>query len=584
MRIFLKSFLGALLALFVFFFLFGLLFAGIIGSLTSPQKVETGSKAVLWLDLGQEFHEQNQENVLATIGADDQTDQPGIYDIVRLLKYAKNDSAIKGIYIRANENPNSFGTCEEIRNALIDFSKSGKFIFAAGDVISQKSYYVASVSDKVYCNPKGGVNWVGFSASLPFFKLALQKLEIDPQIFYAGKFKSATEPLREEHMTDANRLQTSELLGALYGHFLVKTAEARKLDTAVLRKCVNEHLIKYANDALEYKLVDGLKYDDEVKDEIRTRIRIGPNDKINFLSVARYASAVDYKSLGKDKIALIYAEGDIVSGKGDNLQIGDETYRRLIRMARMDKDIKAIVIRISSGGGSSIASENLWREITVARKDKPVVISFGDVAASGAYYLSCNADSIFAESTTITGSIGVFSIIPNIQSFLKDKLGVAFDGVKTAPDADMFSITKPLSPMQKKFFQNQVDSIYSDFKTRVADGRKKSMDYIENIAQGRVWIGTTALQLGLVDRIGSLQDAITSAARLAKTSNYRLKEYPEPKSFFEQILGNYRRGIHVKAMREELGSDGLKIYNSLHKLKEMIGSAQARMPEIPDIQ
>ncbi|MFI5156650.1 MAG: S49 family peptidase, partial [Chitinophagales bacterium] len=279
MRIFLKSFLGALLALFVFFFLFGLIFVGIIGSLASPQRAETGSRAVLWLDLGQTFHEQNQENVLATIGADDQMDQPGIYDIVRLLRYAKDDSAIRGIYIQANENPNGFATCEELRNALIDFSKSGKFIFAAGDVISQKAYYVANVSDKIYCNPKGGVNWMGFAARLPFFKQALQKLEIDPQIFYAGKFKSATEPLREEHMTDANRLQTSELIGALYSHFLEKTGEARKLDTVVLRKCVNEHLIRNANDALTYKLVDGLKYDDEVKDEIRSRINIGRNEK-----------------------------------------------------------------------------------------------------------------------------------------------------------------------------------------------------------------------------------------------------------------------------------------------------------------
>jgi len=374
------------------------------------------------------------------------------------------------------------------------------------------------------------------------------------------------------------------LLASLYDDFLVKTAESRQQDTAVLRKCANEHLIRTANDALRYGLVDGLKYDDQVKDEIREKLRIGKNDKINFITAARYAEAVNYKSTGRDRIALIYAEGDIVSGKGDDKMIGDDSYRILIRNARMDKDIKAIVIRINSGGGSSIASENLWREISVARNEKPVVISFGDVAASGAYYLSCNADSIFAEPTTITGSIGVFTIIPNLQSFFKNKLGVQFDGVKTAPDADMMTTTKPLTPMQRQYVQNEVDSIYFDFKSRVADGRKKSIDDIENIAQGRVWVGTMGLQLGLVDRIGSLQDAIDCAARMAKTNNYRLKEYPEPKTLFEQIFGSYRRGIHAKAIEEELGKEGLKTYYTIRNLKEMTQGVQTRIPEIPEIE
>ena len=584
MKIFWKSFFATLLALVVFSILAFFVMIGIIAGLTAGQRVETGNKAVLWIDLGQTLNEQNQSNPLATIGADDQTDQPGIYDMVRMIRYAKQDSAVKGIYLRANSNPNGFGTCEEIRNALTDFSRSGKFIYASGDIISQKAYYVASVANKIYCNPKGGVSWTGFASRLFFLKNALQKLEIEPQIFYAGKFKSATEPLREDHMTDANRLQTTELLASLYDDFLVKTAESRQQDTAVLRKCANEHLIRTANDALRYGLVDGLKYDDQVKDEIREKLRIGKNDKINFITAARYAEAVNYKSTGRDRIALIYAEGDIVSGKGDDKMIGDDSYRILIRNARMDKDIKAIVIRINSGGGSSIASENLWREISVARNEKPVVISFGDVAASGAYYLSCNADSIFAEPTTITGSIGVFTIIPNLQSFFKNKLGVQFDGVKTAPDADMMTTTKPLTPMQRQYVQNEVDSIYFDFKSRVADGRKKSIDDIENIAQGRVWVGTMGLQLGLVDRIGSLQDAIDCAARMAKTNNYRLKEYPEPKTLFEQIFGSYRRGIHAKAIEEELGKEGLKTYYTIRNLKEMTQGVQTRIPEIPEIE
>jgi len=578
MRIFLKSFLAALLALVVFAtIIFGLLF-GWIAALTSTQKSETGSNAVVYIDLGQTFHEQEDENPLATIGRSNQYNQPGVYDIVRLIAYAKRDSSVKGIYLRCNDNPNGFATSEEIRNALLDFRQFGKFVVAYGDIISQKGYYVGSVADRIYCNPKGGVDWVGFASRLPYLKTALQKWAIEPQIFYAGKFKSATEPLREDKMTDANRIQTSELLNGLYNDFMWKAASSRNLDTTVLRKCVNDHLIRSAHDALNYNLVDGLKYDDQVRNEISKMLKTGSQAKINFISISRYATSVDYKQSGKDKIAVIYAEGDIVGGEGDQQQIGDESYRKMIRAARLDDDVKAVVFRINSGGGSSLASENLWRELTITREQKPVVISFGDVAASGAYYLSCNADSIFAQPTTITGSIGVFSILPNLQSFFKEKLGVSFDGVKTAPDADALTITKPLTDLQRKYFQSEVDSIYTTFKSRVAHGRRKSMDYIDSIAQGRVWSGRRALDLGLIDRLGSLQDAIACAARMAKTNNYRLREYPETKNIIDQFLSTYKRSIHTKTMQEELGEEGMKTYRTLQRLKSMVGTVQARDP------
>jgi len=577
MPVFLKIFLATLLALLAFTVILVFFLVGWIGGIASSQRTEVGSKAVLVLDMNEEFHERKQENVLTGFG-DDQYDAPGVYDVIRLVRYAKQDSSIKGIYIKCNGNTNGFATSEEIREALLDFRKSGKFLYAYGDVIPQKAYYVGSVADKIYCNPKGGVEWKGFATILPFLKTALQKLEIEPQIFYAGKFKSATEPLREEKMTEANRLQTSELLSDLYNRFLYKVAQARSLDTLLLRKCVDEHLVQYAGDALQYKLVDGLEYDDELKDEMRSKLKVDKSEGINFISLGKYADAVRYKQSGKDRIAVIYAEGDIVGGKGDQQQIGGDAYRALIRKARMDKDIKAIVLRINSGGGSALVSENLWREITIARKDKPFVVSFGDVSASGGYYLSCNADSIFAEPNSITGSIGVFSILPNMQQFFKDKLGVTFDGVRTAPDADEFSVTKPLTAMQKKYIQNQVDSIYYDFKSRVAEGRKKSIEYIDSIGQGRVWSGERALQLGLVDRMGGLQDAVDCAARMAKTKDYRLREFPEEKNIIEQLLSNYGKSVRVKAMKEELGEEGFKVYHSIKSLKAMIGSAQARLP------
>ncbi len=380
-------------------------------------------------------------------------------------------------------------------------------------------------------------------------------------------------------MTDANRVQLTELLGDFYNRLLQSTAWARGLDTALLRKYANENLIRSAKDALDYKLVDGLMYDDEVKDEMRGKLQLDKHAYINFVPLGKYAKAVEFKATGKDKISLIYAEGDVVDGKGEKEEIGADTYRWLIRKARFDKDVKAIVLRVNSGGGSSLASENIWREVTLARKEgKPVVISFGDVAASGAYYLSCNADSIFALPGTITGSIGVFTIIPNMQGFFKNKLGITFDGVKTAPEADLMTVTRPLNPEERILIQNDVDTIYHDFKTRVAKGRNKSMDYVDSIAQGRVWSGTTGLSLGLVDRIGTLQDAIDCAARMGKTSDYRLLEYPEPKSFLDRIIGNYKRTAGMKAMKEEMGEDGFRTYMTLKKVKSMVGVTQTRLP------
>jgi protease-4 len=578
MRGFFKIFFATFLALVAFIVILVFVLMGIAGGLLSSKKPDVGGKAVLVLDLGQSYREQLQDNPLSELGSDDQYDVPGVYDLVRLVRHAKEDSAIKGLYLKCNDDPNGFATNEEIREAILDFKKSGKFVYAYGEVIPQKAYYVCNVADKIYCNPKGGMEWKGFATEMTFLKGALRKLEIEPQIFYAGKFKSATEPLREEKMTDANRLQLTELLGDFYNRLLYSTAQARNLDTALLRKCVNEHLIRYPKDALTYGLVDGLKYDDEVKDEMRAKLKVDRRDWINFVAIGKYAKAVEYKGTGKDRIGLIYAEGEVVDGKGSRDEIGSDTYRWLIRKARLDKSIKAIVLRVNSGGGSALASENIWRELSLARKEKPVVISFGDVAASGAYYLSCNADSIFALPGTITGSIGVFSVIPNLQGFFNDKLGVTFDGVETAPEANGLTVTRPLSAMQKSFIQNEIDTIYHTFKSRVADGRGKTIDYIDSIAQGRVWSGNRGLQLGLVDRIGTLQDAVDCAARMAKTSDYRLSEYPEPKSFLDRILGDYKKTAGMKAMKEELGEEGYRTYMTIKKVRAMVGVTQTRMP------
>ncbi len=579
MRSFFKIFFASLLALIAFVLILLFFTVGYIGSIASAQHDETGSNAVLVLDLSQSFGEKSVEDPLANF-SDTRYNIPGVYDVIRLIRYAKSDSAIRGIYIKAGSNANGLGTTEEIRNALIDFKKSRKFIYAYGDVISLKGYYAANVADRIYCNPKGGLEWRGLTSVMTFVKGGLDKLGIQPEIFYAGKFKSATEPLRAVKMTDANRLQVTELLGDIFNHILEQTAAVRNTDTATLRRCVDQQLIQHTSDAVEYKLLDGAKYNDEVLEEILPKVKARSITDINFVPLGKYFEAVNtkMKADGKDRIALIYAEGNIVGGKNDQQEIGEEAYRNMIRKARLDKDIRAIVLRINSGGGSALVSENLWRELTLAKAAKPVVISFGDVAASGGYYLSCNADSIFADPMTITGSIGVFSIIFNTESFFKNKLGVTFDAVQTAKQPDAITMVQPLTEMQKKFLQNDVDSIYYDFKSRVADGRKKDINYIDSIAQGRVWGGRKALKLGLVDEIGGLQHAIDCAARLAKTKDYRLREYPEPKNFLELLLNNYKEMVKIKSIREDFGNEGLIWYKSMSAIKAMTGVPQTRLP------
>lgn len=577
MSSFLKIFLASLVALIVFTLAAVFLLIGMAGSLASSEKPTVGNKAVLVLNLEDEYREIAEENPIAELSAGNDNQTPALYDLLRLIRHAKTDSSVKGIYLRCGSNINGFATGESIREALADFKSANKFVIAYGDVITQGGYRVGNIADKIYCNPKGGVDWRGYAMQLMFLKGTLEKLDIQPQIFYAGKFKSATEPFRETKMTDANRQQTTELMNGLYEQLLLQTAETRKLDTATLHRYANENLIQSANDAHKYGLVDGLKYDDEVKDEIKQRMGSGKSDKINFIAVGKYMKASDYKANGKNKIAVIFAEGDIIDGKGERSSIGSESYRNLVRKARMDSDIKAIVFRINSGGGSALASENIWRELTLAKKEKPVIVSFGDVAASGGYYLACNADSIFAERNTITGSIGVFTLIPNMQGFFNKKLGITFDGVKTSPDADAMSVSKPLTESQKKYLQNDIDSTYLTFKTRVAEGRKLSIEYVDSIAQGRVWIGSKALELKLVDRIGGLNDAVACAARMAKITDFRLREYPDKRGLLEMLFGS-KEQAPAAAIRSELGEDGYRVYQAIKKTKGMMGVAQARMP------
>jgi protease-4 len=379
-------------------------------------------------------------------------------------------------------------------------------------------------------------------------------------------------------MTPENKVQTTEWLGDIYNYFLEQTSEARGIDTATLHQLANNASIQTPQDAVDNKLIDAVKYDDEIKSELKQRLGIDKKGKLSLVDINTYNEGVNIKKYSENRVAVIYAEGDIVDGQGTSENIGGERFRGIIRKARMDNSVKAIVLRVNSGGGSALASEIIWRELQMAKEDKkPVIVSFGDVAASGGYYIAAGADSIFSSPNTITGSIGVFGVIPNMGGFFKNKLGITFDGVKTAPYADGPNIYRPMNNAEKQIIQNSIDRIYLQFKQRVADGRKKDINYIDSIAQGRVWSGEDALHLGLVDRIGSLQDAIECAARMAKLDKYGLREYPESKSWLDNLL-HKQKSEPAAMIREQLGEEQHKIYAEMLRIKEMTNSAQARLP------
>lgn len=581
MKGFFKIFFASFFALAVFTFLSIVIFFWIIGGALEPSTPKIGEKGVLVINLENTILEQARHNPLESLLSEVDGSALGLYDVVRMIHHAKTDSSIKGIYIKAAYNANGFATSEELRTAIIDFKTSRKFVLAYGESIDQKSYYVATAADKIFCHPNGGVDWDGFALTSVFMKGLLDKLEVEPQVFYAGKYKSATEPFRLTRMSDENRAQTTELLSDMYAHFLQQAAAARKTDTATLHRLALTGAVRTANDAVQNHLVDGLKYDDEVRAEIAGKLGISKDATINFVELEKYEQAVNYKKTnGEGAVAIIYAQGDIVSGESREEQIGSDDYIKIIRKARLDDDIEAIVFRVNSPGGSALASDAIWREISLAKKDKPVVVSMGDYAASGGYYISCNADSVFADMGTITGSIGVFSIIPNIQGLMNDKLGITFDGVKTAPYADMGLPVRPLTAAEKNIYQASVDSIYATFKTRVADGRKQDPAFIESIAQGHVYTGQRAIAKKLVDKTGTLQDAVACAARMAELDSYRTEEYPEKKSFWQQLTegGLFKTSGSEAALKEQLGDEQFRILQQVKKVQQFIAIPQARLP------
>jgi protease-4 len=379
-------------------------------------------------------------------------------------------------------------------------------------------------------------------------------------------------------MSDANKLQTSVWLNGLYNDFITTVSNSRNIAPEKLKAMADEAKIQSAQDALSNGLVDGLYYDDQFKKMVAKKLKGIAEKDIPFVSIKDYAKSVALRGSGAGKIAVVYADGDIVMGKNIKESIASDDFRLLLQKIRGDESIDALVLRVNSPGGSALASDIIWRELELIKARIPVIVSMGDVAASGGYYIAAGADSIYADANTITGSIGVFTVIPNISGFMQNKLGVTFDGVKTATYADGPSATRPLNSMEQKMLQAGVDSIYHTFKSRVAKGRKKSIEYIDSIAQGRVWLGADAVGVGLVDRIGTLNDAIASAAKKAKLNGYSIKQYPEPKSFFEDFIEDYQDYVKVKSIESEIGASQWQILNHMKSVQKMVGAPQTRLP------
>jgi protease-4 len=494
----------------------------------------------------------------------------GLNDLLKSIRYAATDDKIKGIYLHLTFSPNSYATLEEIRNALIEFKQSKKFIVAYGEVMEEHSYFLASVADKVYLNPAGELLINGFSYQEPYLKNMFEKIGVEPQLIRHGKYKAAGEPLIADKMSDANRLQIETFAGSIYKHFITKIAESRK-------KSYNKLLIQSPADAKKLGMIDGIKYEDEVIDELKKLSSTQEKNKINFVTSNSYSKSAKDKSKAssKNKIAVIYVNGDIVSGEGDNESAGSVSIAESISKARKDSSVKAIILRINSPGGSALASDVMWREVVLAKKSKPVIVSMGSLAASGGYYIAAPADVIVAEPNTITGSIGVFAVIMNAQKLLNDKLGIKFQTVKMGEYADLGTPDRPLTSGETAILQNGVDRIYNDFVSKVAEGRKLTNAQVDSIAQGRVWTGVDAIKIGLVDELGGMDKALSIAIKKAKIEDYKIVNYPEQKDPFDNLLKTFGDEASIYFTKKQLGED-YKYYEMLRKSARYQGM-QARM-------
>ncbi|MGC8864277.1 MAG: signal peptide peptidase SppA [Bacteroidales bacterium] len=584
MKQFLKFFFASVLGTTVTLLLFFLLSLGIIASLatfSNKTEVEVKEKTILRLTLDRDIQDRQPVNPFNSINWQnfDNEEVYGLNELIKNLRKAKNDPKISGILLEVSQGPSGMALAEELRKELSDFKTSGKFVVAYANSYSQGGYYLASVADQVCMHPEGNLEFKGLMADLVFFKRMLDKIDVEAQIIRHGKYKSAVEPFMLEKMSPENREQTQQLVNTIWNNMIAQISKDRGISVERLNQLADSLSGYSAEKAHKAGLIDQLLYKDELEKVLREKMEVDSATELNYMAMSDYFHAPEPTPQKVDrskKIAVIYALGDVVDGKGDESSIGTRNIPAALRKAREDKNVKAVVLRVNSGGGSALTSDIIWREVELTRKEKPVIASFGDVAGSGGYYIACNATKIFADPTSITGSIGVLGIIPNAQKLLNERLGITFDHAKSNANAEFVGVNRPLTEYQKQVLLKSIEEVYSTFVDHVAQGRNLSRSKVDSIGQGRVWSGVDARAIGLIDEWGGLYDAIAEAARMAAIDNYKIVEYPLQKDPFTQLMESLSGDNSEVMLRRQLGVH----YTYLKTLQNLATShgVQARMP------
>ncbi|MDL2230167.1 signal peptide peptidase SppA [Alistipes sp. OttesenSCG-928-L06] len=595
MKNFWSSFLACLLAIVVGGFVFSMMMFSMLGAMmaafSSEETAYVDYNSVLKIDLSENIMDNPPVNLLGTIDplTMQVTRSTSLLSVLNAIEQAADDERIEGIYLNITSPSVGMGMMEEIRTALARFKeKSGKFILSYSNYYTQGAYYLSSVADKVYVNPEGAVEWKGMASTLMFFKGTLDKLGIKPEVYRVGEFKSAVEPFILDRMSAENRRQYEVLLNSIWDNIVSDIAKARRLDSAVLQGHASTLAVTNPQRAVELGLIDGVKYADEVLAEMNEKVFYDAEENVEFVTLTEYISAPgggSSRRLSKNEVALVYAEGDIVDGGAEEGAIGGDDLAQRLAAVRQDDNVKAVVLRINSGGGSALASEVIWREMTLLQKEKPIVVSMGDYAASGGYYIACPADAIVADKYTLTGSIGVFGLMFKLEDAFRNKLGITTDVVKTNPSGDVGNAFRETTPAERMYIQNSVEDVYRTFVGHVAEGRNLSRERVLDIAGGRVWSGLSAQEIGLVDGHGGLKDAIALAAdRAGISDDFRVTTPMDELDQLQQLLNSFftariksTRGMSL-AERELINE-----YRSLTRILEQEG-VQARMPYKLQIQ
>lgn len=578
---FLGNVLAVIVGLLVFSIISFFILAGLIAiAASSDSEVKVKENTVLVLNLeGRAIVERTSEdqfdiNSLPGFGG---IASIGLINLKKAIQEAAENENIKGIYLQAGMISAGQAMLQELRQELITFKDSGKFIVSYSEIYSEGGYFLSSAADEVYLNPLGGMEFNGIASEVIFFKGLFEKLEIQPVVFRVGEFKSAVEPFLLNKMSEENRLQTSVFLNDLNDFAVAKVAESRSIDLAKAKEINSQMLVRKNSDALELNLVDGLWYEDQVKDLIREKLGLEEDADINTINVTKINKEAKTKNiLSKNRIAVIIAQGEIISGTSDDA-IASESFVKEVNKAKKDKNVKAIVVRVNSPGGSALASEVMWRALEEAKKVKPIIASMGEYAASGGYYIAAPADTIVAQPNTITGSIGIFGFWFNAEGLMKNKLGITTDVVKTGELSDFLSFSRKLTDVEKSIFQNNIEDGYDTFISRVADGRKMTKEEVLAVASGRVWSGIQAKENGLVDILGGLEDAVKIAAiKAGVEEDYKVVYYPQVKPWFEKLMADLSNDVQTRYMKSKLGSF-YPVFNELENIKKYEG-LMLRMP------